>query len=248
MWENGGPGVYAADYRKYYLLEEDEWKFDKIPEIMDGKNVFDFVDPDIETKLMNLEEEEDALAEQAALDPDEESDLDEEEEILGATIRERRALARQEGHHKAIRNHPRLPRGARHELSEEGVEEKLEFTGLESRGVLEHMRGRKRNRSLSRARGGDGLDGEIEMDVQGNAEQTKRARSASRARDARSQSRHRPQSLAPSQEKTIKKSEKTASVLIRKDARKGEADRRQFPKLKKHLIAGKMGLGTRRSR
>ena len=26
MWSNGGPGVYACDYRKYYLLEEDEWR------------------------------------------------------------------------------------------------------------------------------------------------------------------------------------------------------------------------------
>jgi nucleolar GTP-binding protein len=26
MWENGGPGVYSCDYRKYYLLEEDESK------------------------------------------------------------------------------------------------------------------------------------------------------------------------------------------------------------------------------
>ena len=31
-------------------------------------------------------------------------------------------------------------------------------------------------------------------------------------------------------------------------ARAGEADRKEGPKLVKHLLAGKMGLGTRRSR
>ena len=47
MVANGGAGVYVCDYRKYYLLEEDEWKFDTIPEFMDGKNVMDFFDADI---------------------------------------------------------------------------------------------------------------------------------------------------------------------------------------------------------
>jgi nucleolar GTP-binding protein len=36
MWANGGPGVYACDYRKYYDLQDDDWKFDTIPEFMDG--------------------------------------------------------------------------------------------------------------------------------------------------------------------------------------------------------------------
>ena len=30
-----------------YDLANDDWKFDNIPEIMDGKNIADFVDPDI---------------------------------------------------------------------------------------------------------------------------------------------------------------------------------------------------------
>lgn len=40
MWANGGPGVYACDYRKYYDLQNDDWKFDTIPEFMDGKCAF----------------------------------------------------------------------------------------------------------------------------------------------------------------------------------------------------------------
>lgn len=34
------------------------WKYDKIPEIYDGKNIADFIDPEIERKLFELEEEE----------------------------------------------------------------------------------------------------------------------------------------------------------------------------------------------
>ena len=61
MWLNGGPGVYSCDYRKYYDLATDDWKFDRIPEIMDGKNVADYVDADIEARLDALEQEEDQL-------------------------------------------------------------------------------------------------------------------------------------------------------------------------------------------
>jgi len=44
-----------------YVLQSDEWKYDAIPEIMDGKNVMDFVDPDIAEKLDALEREEQKL-------------------------------------------------------------------------------------------------------------------------------------------------------------------------------------------
>jgi len=39
----------------------DEWKNDVIPEIMDGKNIADFIDPDIAEKLEALEREEEIL-------------------------------------------------------------------------------------------------------------------------------------------------------------------------------------------
>ena len=34
-------------FLEYYLLANEEWKYDKIPEIVDGKNIADFIDPDI---------------------------------------------------------------------------------------------------------------------------------------------------------------------------------------------------------
>ena len=43
------------------MLANPEWKEDIIPEIMDGKNIADFIDPDILEKLEALEREEEQL-------------------------------------------------------------------------------------------------------------------------------------------------------------------------------------------
>ena len=51
-------GCFSVDLKKHYLLEKPEWRYDVIPEILDGKNIADFVDPDIVAKLAALEEEE----------------------------------------------------------------------------------------------------------------------------------------------------------------------------------------------
>jgi nucleolar GTP-binding protein len=59
--ESGGAGVFNVDLKRPYLLKDDSWKYDAIPEIMDGKNVADFFDPDVEARLEALEREEERL-------------------------------------------------------------------------------------------------------------------------------------------------------------------------------------------
>jgi len=54
-----------------YILANAEWKYDIIPEIMDGKNIADFVDPDILEKLDALEQEEERLQAEGFYDSDE---------------------------------------------------------------------------------------------------------------------------------------------------------------------------------
>ena len=53
QWELGGPGVFSFPEYEHYRgqLVNDEWITDCIPQFMDGKNVADFYDPDIEAKL-----------------------------------------------------------------------------------------------------------------------------------------------------------------------------------------------------
>jgi nucleolar GTP-binding protein len=54
----GGEGVFFVPDRTHFQLAKPEWKDDILPEFMDGKNIFDFVDPDIMEKLERLEQEE----------------------------------------------------------------------------------------------------------------------------------------------------------------------------------------------
>lgn len=75
------PTKYGIDWRKDYLLK-DEWKFDVIPEILDGRNIADFVDPEIEARLQELEAEEEERIKlvEAGMDEDD-FDADELAEI-----------------------------------------------------------------------------------------------------------------------------------------------------------------------
>lgn len=59
--ELGGAGVYSSDLRKTYILDDDSWKYDIMPEIWEGHNIMDFIDPDIDAKLQELEQEEEEL-------------------------------------------------------------------------------------------------------------------------------------------------------------------------------------------
>ena len=54
------------------MLADPEWKMDIMPEIMDGKNIADFIDPDILEKLDALEREEEKLQADGFYDSEEE--------------------------------------------------------------------------------------------------------------------------------------------------------------------------------
>lgn len=53
---HGGAGVFTIPLQEHYVIPE-EWKYDVLPEIYNGKNIADFVDPDIWQKLDELEKE-----------------------------------------------------------------------------------------------------------------------------------------------------------------------------------------------
>jgi nucleolar GTP-binding protein len=257
MWNNGGPGVYVCDYRKYYTLEDENWKFDTMPEIMDGKNVMDFFDPDIEEKLNALEEEERQMEESGAYDilnndDDEEydDDLTEEDMLLYEAIKEKQTILRNRSHETKTT----IPRKIQlKNRSEEDIKEQLEEVGLESAGVLSHFtRGRKRERSVDRYNGNDDED---EMEVDDNKKSSRsqsKKRSQSVAADKKRQRAQsatrgpREGSVPPLLEKQVAKSKKTMDRQIFRYARSGEADRTHYPKLVKHMNSGKRpGHGTK---
>ena len=49
---------YVLDLQKNWDLANPEEKYDVIPEVWNGKNIADYIDPDIMTKLEALEKEE----------------------------------------------------------------------------------------------------------------------------------------------------------------------------------------------
>ena len=53
------------------MLKDEDWKNDIMPEIMDGKNIADFVDPDILERLEALEREEEKLEAEGFYDGEE---------------------------------------------------------------------------------------------------------------------------------------------------------------------------------
>lgn len=48
-------------FEEHFILEKEEWRYDRFPEFYNGSNVLDFYDADIEEKLAKLEKEEDEI-------------------------------------------------------------------------------------------------------------------------------------------------------------------------------------------
>ncbi|KAJ9139683.1 hypothetical protein P3X46_030393 [Hevea brasiliensis] len=259
--ENGGAGVYSASLRKHYILANEEWKEDVLPEILDGHNIYDFIDPDILQKLEELEREEGARLED---EENEDFEMDGEEltpkeQAALAEIRKKKSLLIQEHRMKKSTAESRsiVPRKfdkdrkftterMGRQLSALGLDPSLAINRARSRSLS--RRGRKRERSLDR---GDNDAGDaMDMDVD---QQNKKLRMRSRSR-SRSKSRP-PSEVAPGEGfkdsaqkvKALKLAKKSVKKR-NKDARRGEADR-VIPTLKpKHLFSGKRSIGKTQRR
>ncbi|KAF5748752.1 Nucleolar GTP-binding protein 1 [Tripterygium wilfordii] len=249
--ENGGAGVYAANLRKNYILANDEWKEDILPEILDGHNVYDFVDPDILQRLEELEQEE-GIRQAEEDDDDFEMDgkeLTPEEQAALAEIRKKKSLLIQQHRMKksTAESRPTVPRkfDKDRKYTAERMGRQLSALGLDPARAISRSRSRgfKRGRSLDR----EGNNDYNAMDVgQPNKKLRTRSRSMSRSR-----SRSRPPSEVVPGEGFKDSAQKVKAIKIakksvrkrNKDARRGEADR-VIPTLKpKHLFSGKRSTG-----
>ena len=253
--ENGGAGVYSASLKKNYILANEEWKDDVMPEILDGHNVYDFVDPDILLRLEELEREE-GLREEEEEDDDFEMDgkeLTPEEKEALAEIRKKKSLLIQQHRIKksTAESRPSVPRkfDKDKKFTTKRMGRQLSSLGLDPSMAIDRARsksrGRKRERSVDRGDKDNGDAMDMDMD---QPNKKLRLRSMSRPR---SRSRSRPPSeVAPGEGfkhsaqkvKAIKLGKKSAKKR-NKDARRGEADR-VIPTLKpKHLFSGKRSIG-----
>jgi len=231
MEELGGAGVYSVDLWRKAQLEDSSWKYDVIPEIMDGKNVADFVDPDIDQKLEELEREEALLlAEEKLKDDDKvlkefastQGALDE----LHSRIRQRRL----ENRLKKTKNHVPMPRKARKRLEDVAVQE---ATGKAPEGILEKVRGRSKSRKGS-------LLGKRKRDATADGAIEGRASSVGRAatRDRSTMGLRNDEQV-----QTVEKRRRKKMRMLSKHGKKGEADHWNPDWKPKHLYSGKRGIG-----
>ena len=165
--ENGGAGVYSIDLKKSYMLDDEEWKYDIIPEIANGKNIADFVDPDILARLEELEKEEEKLEADGFYDESEEEIVDEEEEEIrnaAQAIRERQSAAKLASQTKGKKRTLAIPRKLQNRtVSEMGTRMRelgIDPSSVEARAAIlakaKGIVGGKRKRS------GDDADEEME--------------------------------------------------------------------------------------
>lgn len=253
--ENGGAGVYSMDVRKNYLLEKEEWKYDKIPEIYDGHNVADFVDPDIEERLAELEREEEQMLreEENAMESGSEDDLTAEERRDLEKIRtkksqiiakHRKKKAKGQGQAHISRKHDTERRATSRRMRDE-----LGELGVDASAAIERNRGRSvTRRGKKRALEEDGEEG--------RSKSRSKSRSAvmGRTHSSKSRSRSRGPSVSHTAEKGagFKTSAQKMKAQIISDkmqrkmqklARKGEGDRIIPNEMPKHLFSGKRGIG-----
>ncbi|XP_073236061.1 GTP-binding protein 4-like [Porites lutea] len=216
---------YYMDMREHWDLAKGDEKHDILPEIYLGKNVADFIDPDIMKKLEELEKEEE-LREAAGLYDSEPEELDSEEEDI-------RNKAEQ------IREKKKLIVKAHREMKPRNNKAKL------SRSVfLKAQAARSRKKSDTDL--GEAMEGIEEGDetVTRSRSQTPMSRKRKRAASSGARSLSRPprdQSGigSPEKKKKAKKLSKVVQRGLNRMGKAGEADRKISTKMPKHMFAGK---------
>lgn len=218
---------YTVDLRKHWNLPNEEEKYDIIPEIWQGHNVADFIDPDIMKKLDELEKEEEMREQAGYYDNESEEEDDEMKEIrkTARKIREKRNIIMLESKEKRRVEKPKLPRK---KMSTDKMNRELGALGIEMDSDedthLNQMRSRSKSRkALKRKR-------EESRDVD-----KPRSRSRSVSKAPRDQSGVRDAKMA----RKVKTISRKAQVPRNREAKKGEGDRVILNMKPKHLFAGK---------
>ncbi|KAH0544325.1 Nucleolar GTP-binding protein 1 [Glutinoglossum americanum] len=234
--EEGGAGVYNIDLRKNYILDNDNWRHDKIPEIFDGKNVYDFIDPDIEAKLAALEEEEEQLQADGFYRSDESSEDEEDADIRAKAelIREKRQLIQNEAKmKKSLKNRAVIPRKATtKKLSD--MKSHLKSLGLNTASTSARARSQSRGRkmvSIHSNREGNAMD--MDSPLGSPPEAPLRAEGRTRSQSNRREDGVTATGARSKAEKLAKLGQKRMNRM----ARQGEADRHTTAALPKHLVS-----------
>ena len=241
-WENGGPGQYQYDDRRTWDLDDPQWKYDVMPEIMDGKNVFDYIDPDIAERLQELEDEEERrlvrneIKESTAAPP--KYNLDETTKEAVRFIRDKIKLTKM---HRAMRD-TSVRRTRQQSLA---IDRFNARTGGESRSASRDV-GAKRGRSASAA-----AEDAVARDRSGSHVSTKSSRGVSgrtAGRD-RSMSVKRGEGYQSVQQKVRAMSiGKQQTRTLQRRSKRQEGDHEINNLMPRHLYSGKVNSIGKRNR
>uniref|UniRef100_A0A8C5FMI3 Nucleolar GTP-binding protein 1 n=1 Tax=Gadus morhua TaxID=8049 RepID=A0A8C5FMI3_GADMO len=222
---------YILDLQKYWDLMNQEEKSDVIPEIWEGHNIADYIDPEIMKKLEELEKEEELKERAGDYDSDEESEDEEMQEIrmLAKQIKEKKGLRVLASKEKDIHG-PRMPRTAT-KVERKVLETEMSGLGLDmtDKDDSHYADKARRSRSVTRKR-----------KREASAPPTSKIRSQSASRPPRDQSGIRDAKMGRKVKKMMKNSQKE----MNRDGKKGEGDRHVYDLKPKHLFAGKRTQGT----
>ncbi|XP_054622587.1 nucleolar GTP-binding protein 1 [Dunckerocampus dactyliophorus] len=222
---------YILDLQKYWDLMNEDEKHDKIPEVWEGHNIADYIDPDIMKKLEDLEKEEELKEKAGDYDSDDESEDEDMQEIriMAKQIREKKQLMIMESKEKDVHG-PRMPRTSakveRKILEKEMGDLGLDMSNKDNSHYAEQAR---RSRSITRKR-----------KREASAPPASKTRSQSASRPPRDQSGLRDAKMVKKTKMMMKNSQKD----MNRQGKKGEADRHVFDLKPKHLLAGKRKSGN----
>ncbi|XP_067863932.1 nucleolar GTP-binding protein 1 [Heptranchias perlo] len=222
---------YVLDLQKYWDLMNESEKQDRIPEIWEGHNVADYIDPDIMTKLEQLEKEEELKHVAGEYDSDSESEDEEMRDIrqLATQIREKKKMRILVSREKQTKKGPKMPRTAK-KVERKTLEKEMGSLGLDmdNKDETHYAQQARRSRSVTRKR-----------KREESQPPTSKVRSRSTSRTPRDVSGVRDEKML----KKVKKMMKNSQQDMNRMGKKGEADRHVFDLKPKHLFAGKRKMG-----
>jgi len=228
---------YHFDDKALYYVKDDE-KHDIVPEIMNGKNIADYIDPEIFQKLEELEKEEELREAAGFYDSDDEevSPEDAQLKVVAEKIRKAKKLRLQEHRLKKMQgsNAPVLPRKASLKVQSFNQQKKRKAdemdvdsdVDMESMDVEENSRSRSLSRKAMKK-------AKLEQSV---------ARSQSKAHKSLVTPRDQT-GINPNKRENVKKITRLGQRKMNYAGKAGESDRHIHVKKPKHLFSGKRKMG-----
>lgn len=221
----------SVEWRKRYKLKEPEWRFDVVPEIWEGHNIADYVDPEILERLEELEREEEERSQLENDDDMDDEDLTEEQLSTVKKIREKKKFLMQESiQRRKIKTYVPRKYAKEENMTAENMEGSLTELGIDPTRAVKRVRSESRQpRKRTRSTSAGGMELEAAED------------------DGLSDKKRRMASMTPKPGEGYRdefqkmRAVKLARKSLRRfavEARKGEGDR-TIPNLKpKHLFSG----------